>query len=169
MLHRDEDVRGEPIFAERPDEATYRSTQLLFDWRGAISKGNNGFIGQASYAFLDSEIDESIHYVELGGFLNLSGYHKNALIGNKKVFGSVAYQYNLGSSLFGLENFPIYAGASFEMGTVWPASESINFEELIAAGSIYMSTDSKLGPIAIAYGFTDDGHDSFYFYLGKHI
>ena len=168
-IHRDEDVQGEPIFAEREQDATYRSTQLLLDWKGATSKGNNGFIGQASYTYLDSEIDESIHYVELGGFLNLSGYHKNALIGNKKVFGSIAYQYNLGRSLFGLKSFPIYAGTSIELGNVWPASESISFEELITAGSIYMSTDSKLGPIAVAYGFTDDGNDSIYFYLGTNI
>ena len=169
MVHRDEDVQGESLFAERPDDATYRSTQLLLDWKGATSTGNNGLIGQASYAFLDSEIDQSIHYVELGGFLNLSGYHRNALIGNKKVFGSIAYQYNLGRSLFGLENFPIYAGASIETGNVWPASKSIKFEELIMAGSIYLSTDSKLGPIAVAFGFTDDGNDSLYFYLGKNI
>jgi NTE family protein len=169
MVHRDEDVQGKPIFAESEHDTTYRSTQLLLDWRGATSKGNNGFIGQASYAYLDSEIDESIHFVELGGFLNLSGYHRNALLGNKKVFGSIAYQYNLGRSLFGLKNLPVYVGTSIEMGNVWPASESISYEELIAAGSIYISTDSKLGPIALAFGFTDDGNDSVYFYLGKNI
>jgi NTE family protein len=169
LVHRDEDVQGESIFSERSDDASYRSTQLLLDWKGATGKGNNGFIGEASFAYLDSEIDESVHYVALGGFFNLSGYHKDALIGNKKAFGLIAYQYNLGRSLFGLRNFPIYAGTSIELGNVWPASESMNFEELIAAGSIYMSTDSKLGPIAIAYGFTEDNHDSIYFYLGKNI
>jgi NTE family protein len=169
LIHRDEDVSGEPIFDNGLDQNIYRSTQFLLDWKGATSRGNNGIIGQASLAYLDSEIDESIHYVALGGFLNLSGYHRDALIGNKKVFGVVAYQYNLGRSLFGLKNFPIFVGASIEAGNVWPASESINFAELIAAGSIYMSTDSKLGPVALAYGFTEDNNSSIYFYLGKNI
>ena len=169
MIYRDEDVSGEPIFDNGLDENIYRSTQFLLDWKGATSRDNNGIIGQVSLAYLDSEIDESIHYVGLGGFLNLSGYHRDALIGNKKVFGVVAYQYNLGRSLFGLKNFPIFVGASIEAGNVWPASESISFAELIAAGSIYMSTDSKLGPVALAYGFTEDNNSSIFFYLGKNI
>jgi hypothetical protein len=40
---------------------------------------------------------------------------------------------------------------------------------MIAAGSIYMSTDSKLGPVALAYGFSEDNNSSIYFYLGKNI
>ena len=91
------------------------------------------------------------------------------MIGNKKAFGLIAYQYNLGRSLFGLRNFPIYAGASLEAGNVWPISESISVEEIIAAGSIYISTDSKLGPVALAYGFTEDDNSAIYFYLGKNI
>ena len=169
LIHRDEDVSGTALFDDQPDDIVYRSTQFLLDWKGAVSRGNNGIIGKASFAYLDSEIDQSIHYVELGGFLNLSGYHRNALIGNSKAFGLIAYQYNLGRSLFGLRNFPIYAGASLEAGNVWPTSESISVDELIAAGSVYLSTDSKLGPVALAYGFTEDDNSSIYFYLGKNI
>jgi NTE family protein len=169
VLHRDEDVDGVQLFEDRAGDEIYRSTQTLIDWKGAISSGNHGFIGEASFAHLDSEFDQSIHYVELGGFLNLSGYHKNALIGNEKAFGVIAYQYNLGRSLFGLENFPIFAGASIEAGNVWPTNESIDFGDLINAGSVYLSTDSKLGPIALAYGFSEDDNNSVYFYLGKNI
>jgi NTE family protein len=68
-----------------------------------------------------------------------------------------------------LKNFPIFAGASIEAGNVWPASESIDFDDLIKAGSVYLSTDSKLGPIALAYGFSEDNNHSVYFYLGKNI
>ena len=169
VLHRDEDVDGNQLFGDGGDDEIYRSTQTLIDWKGAVSRGNHGFIGEASFAYLDSEIDQSIHYVELGGFLNLSGYHKNALIGNEKVLGVIAYQYNLGRSLFGLDNFPIFAGASIEAGNVWPANESIDLGDLINAGSLYLSTDSKLGPIAVAYGFSEDNNHSVYFYLGTNI
>ena len=83
LIHRDEDVDGDPLFGDRLDGEIYRTTQTLVDWKGAFARGNHGFIGEASFAYLDSEIDQSIHLVELGGFLNLSGYHKNALIGNE--------------------------------------------------------------------------------------
>ena len=169
ISHRNEDVDGDPLFGDLADNEIFRSTQTLIDWKGAFSRNNHGFIGKASLAHLDSEIDESIHYVELGGFLNLSGYHRDALIGNEKVFGLIAYQYNLGRSLFGLRSFPIYAGVSAEAGNVWPASESIDFGDLIKAGSVYLSTDSKLGPIALAYGFSEDDKRSVYFYLGKNL
>jgi len=166
---RDEDVSGDLFGDGETIEEEYRSIQYLLDWKGALSRGNHGIIGIASMAYLDSEIDESIHFVELGGFLNLSGYHRNALFGNNKVFAALAYQYNLGSSLFGLNNFPIYAGASLEAGNVWPAAESIKASDLINAGSIYLSTDSKLGPIALAYGAAEGGNRSIYFYLGKNL
>ena len=169
LLHRDEDVDGDSLFEEKADDGIYRSTQTLINWKGAISNGNHGLIGEASFAHLDSEADQSIHYVELGGFLNLSGYHKDALIGNDKAFGVIAYQYNLGRSLFGLESFPIFAGASIEAGNVWPTDDSIDYGDLIKAGSVYLSTDSKLGPIALAYGFSEDNNHSVYFYLGKNI
>ena len=156
ITYRNEDVRGEPILEESRADDDYHSTQYLLDWKAARSSGNQGIIGKASLAYLDSEIDQSVHLVQLGGFLNLSGYHRNALVGNNKLFVALAYQYNLGRSLFGLKNFPVYAGASIEAGNVWAADESVKADELIAAGSVYLSTDSKLGPIALAAGHSED-------------
>ncbi|MEM7563897.1 MAG: hypothetical protein AAF353_12725, partial [Pseudomonadota bacterium] len=169
LTFRDEETNGSSILDSNNPEDDFRSVQFLLDWKAASRRGNHVLIGKASLAYLDSEADQSIQYVELGGFLNLSGYHKSALVGNNKVFGAVAYQYDLGRQLFGLKDFPVYAGASIETGYVWPTSASIDTEDLISAASIYMSTDSKLGPVALAIGVSDDDNDSIYFFLGKNI
>ena len=169
VIDRHEDLDGAPNAGTTSQDDNYRSIQYLLDWKGATSQGNHGVIGNASLAYVDSEIDDSVHYVQLGGFLNLSGYFKNALVGNHKAFAALAYQYNLGRSLFGLSKFPIYAGASVEAGNVWTAADSISSDDLISAGSVYLSTDSQLGPIALAYGFNDDDQNSYYFYLGKNF
>lgn len=169
VIHRHENVSGDALF-ESPDvEKSYRSTQYRLDWKGARTRGDHGVIGIASFAYTQSEVDDSIFPAELGGFLNLSGYHLNSLVGNNKAFTALAYQYNLGRSLFGLTSFPIYVGASLEAGNVWDVPESMSVSDLIFANSIYLSTDSKLGPIALAYGNAEGDNQSFYFYLGKNF
>ena len=98
-----------------------------------------------------------------------SSDHRDALTGNQSAFMAFQYQYNLGRSFFGLKNFPIYVGGSVEAGNVWGAQDSISYSELISAGSIYLSTDSQLGPVAIAYGVSEDDNSAVYFYLGTNI
>jgi len=147
----------------------YNSTQYLLEWKAAISEGNHGLIAEANFARLDSDVDSSVYFVGLGGFLNLSGYPRDSLIGNQSTFATLQYQYNLGRSLFGLKRFPIYFGSSIETGNVWSASESMSYDEFITAGSVYLSTDSKFGPIALAYGYAEDDNTAVYFYFGKRI
>jgi len=163
-----ESVSGDPLFGERADN-DYDSIQTQLEWKSAISTGNNVFGARVSIAHVDSDIDQSVHHSELGGFLNLSGYHKNALIGNNMAFGLVSYQYDLGRGLLGLKSIPVYVGASLEVGNAWEASESIDFGDLIQAGSIFAGTDSKLGPVLLGFGFSEDGNEAAYFIAGTNF
>ncbi len=169
IAHRREDIKGDLITGENSVDDDYRSTQYQLDWRGARSLGHHGLTGKVSLAYVDSDEDQSVHYTYLGGFLNLSGYHKNALLGNSKLFGALAYQYDLGRSLLGLKEFPLYLGVSIETGGVWLASDSITADDLLAAGSLYLGTDTRLGPVALGIGFAEGDQNSVYFYLGKNI
>jgi len=169
ILYREEDATGKLINGTTSTPEPYRSTQYLAEWKGAVSRGNHGLVGKASFTYLDSEADQSVFYAQLGGFLNLSGYHRNALVGNHKAFGALSYQFDLGKSLLGLKGFPLYVGASIEAGNVWLKSQSVSFSDLITAGSIFVGTDTKLGPVALAIGATEDNDSAIYFYLGKNI
>nr|WP_254304228.1 patatin-like phospholipase family protein [Shewanella sp. VB17] len=143
------------------------SLQIEADWRGALSLGNHAFVGIGSFATVDSENSFSPHLTELGGFLNLSGYHKNSLVGTHKVFGAFVYQYDLGRDVLGMTDYPLYLGSSIEAGNVWSNKESVDLDDLIYSGSLYFGTDTTMGPAALGVGWADSGDMTIFLFLGK--
>lgn len=138
------------------------------NWKGAIRFNNHAVVAKFSYSEAFAEDgNESVYISYLGGFLNLSGYHKNALAGSKKVFSAGIYQFDLGKSLLDLEQFPLYVGLSLETGNVWQVSEEINHQDFIVSAAAYLGTDTSLGPIALGFGKANSDAYAFYFYLGK--
>lgn len=147
-----------------PDDTSIEAT---FDWRGALSFNNHAFVGIASLATIDNETDFSVHVTELGGFLNLSGYQKDALIGSHKAFVAVVYQYDLSRELFGHDSLPLYLGTSIESGNVWTLEESVKVSDMITSGSLYLGTDTSFGPAVFGVGFTSSGKSTVFLSLGK--
>jgi len=143
------------------------SIEATFDWRGALSFNNHAFVGIASFATIDNETDFSVHVTELGGFLNLSGYQKDALIGSHKAFAAVVYQYDLSRELFGHDSLPLYLGTSIEAGNVWTLEESVKVDDMITSGSLYVGTDTSFGPAVFGVGFTTSGKNTVFLSLGK--
>lgn len=140
------------------------------DWKGALSVGHHAFVGKLSLETEDITKDTiSVEPVELGGFLNLSGYHKDSLLGNHKLFGAFIYQYDLGRDALGLNKYPLYLGTSIEAGNVWLDKTDINLNDLIYSGSIYLGTDTELGPAAFGIGLSDKGEHAIYLFIGKNF
>ncbi|MCL1076280.1 patatin-like phospholipase family protein [Shewanella dokdonensis] len=148
-----------------------RSLQIQADWKGVVSVRSHSFVGKASYASVDKEGDEdfTIYVSDLGGFLNLSGYHKDSLAGAQKLFGAFIYQYDLGRDALGMKDYPLYLGASIEAGNVWGGAEHVTLNDLIYAGSIYLGTNTPLGPAALGIGVSDDGEQAMYLFIGKNF
>jgi NTE family protein len=143
------------------------SVEATFDWRGAMSFKSHAFVGIASFATVDSKTDFSVHVTELGGFLNLSGYQKDALVGSHKAFVAVVYQYDLGRELFGEASLPLYLGTSIEAGNVWALKETVKAEDIIKSGSLYLGTDTSFGPAVFGVGFASGGRSSIFLSFGK--
>ena len=152
---------------ELTEDTLDNSLEVNLNWRGALGIGNHTFVGIASFSTVENDSDFSVHITELGGFLNLSGYTKDALIGNHKAFTAIVYQYDLGRDVPGGTGLPIYLGTSLEMGNVWGNNESVKFDDLINSGSIYIGTDTSFGPAAIGIGYASDGEATFFLSLGK--
>lgn len=148
-------------------ENSANSFQIEADWRGALSVGNHAFVGIASFATVDKDESFSVHVSELGGFLNLSGYHKNALVGPHKVFGAFIYQYDLGRDVLGMTDYPLYLGGSLEAGNVWTIRSEADLSDLIYSGSLFLGTDTGIGPAALGFGWSDDGETSIFLFIGK--
>lgn len=146
---------------------TDKSLEITFDWRGAVRIENHTFVGIASFATVKNDTDFTVHVSELGGFLNLSGYQKDALIGAHKGFVALVYQYDLGRELFGKTSLPLYVGLSVEEGNVWDIAESVELDDLVHSGSLFLGTDTDFGPAVLGIGFASGGESTVFLSLGK--
>lgn len=166
---RNEDVDSHEVVNKKPGADYIRSAVVDVNWKGALRFGNHAVVAKASYseAFTEDN-NESVYISYLGGFLNLSGYHKNALAGSKKLFAAGIYQFDLGRSFLDLEEFPLYLGISLETGNVWQQGDEVD-TDFIVSNSLYLGTDTSLGPVALGLGRADDNTPAFYFYLGKNF
>jgi NTE family protein len=110
---------------------------------------------------------QPMYLQDLGGLFNLSGYQRYQLNGRYKLFGALVYGYRLLDNNFGAFKSPVYLGFSIERGNVWNNKSDINWTDMRSAGSIYIGSDTFLGPVYLAYGQTDSDDDSFYLMFGN--
>ncbi|GGP65982.1 patatin [Shewanella algicola] len=142
--------------------------QFEADWKGALKLGNHAIVGKMEFATTENDGNFTLHVAELGGFLNLSGYRKDTLVGAHKIFSAIIYQYDLGRDVL-ITDLPLYLGASLEGGNVWFERSEMDFDDLIYASSLYLGTDTDWGPAALGLGVTNQGDAAFYLFLGKNF
>jgi len=99
-----------------------------------------------------------------GGFLRQSGYAPGQLLGEELQFGRVMYYHRLmeGTLLEGA-----YGGISLEAGRMGKPLIKSNSDDWILSSSMFIGTDSPIGPLYLGYGRADDGNSSLYLYLGR--
>jgi NTE family protein len=102
--------------------------------------------------------------VQWGGFLKQSGYAPGQLLGEDLQFGRVMYYHRImqGTLLEGA-----YGGISLEVGRMGEPLVKSNSSDWIISNSLFIGTDSPIGPLYLGYGRADDGNSSLYFYLGR--
>ncbi len=108
-----------------------------------------------------------IYLQDLGGLFNLSGYQRYQLSGRYKLFGGLIYSYRLLDNDFGAFKSPLYIGGSFERGNIWESSGAIELGNMLNAGSLFVGSDTFLGPVYLAYGQAQGGMDCFYLFFGN--
>ncbi len=136
------------------------------EWTGATHFGAHSVIGKASFETLSEDELTLAHFTSIGGFLNLSGFSKDSLFGSHKVLLGGVYTYDLSRELLGI-TWPLFLGASFEAGNVWLYQNDMSLDDLIYAGSVFVSMETAIGPAALAFGHADTGDSSFYLFIGK--
>jgi NTE family protein len=129
-----------------------------------ITWGRNTVVAGAIY---ETTLDDDAPFEALyraGGFLRLSGFQTDQLAGQH--FGLVGASYYRKVNDFSF--LPVYLGASLEAGNVWQRKSDV-FDDVILAGSAFVGLDTPIGPMFLAYGVAEGGHDSFYLTLGKPV
>jgi NTE family protein len=143
------------LSAEFIQPVTFGATTLLFSARG-------GTTFDLSQQFADSNIGD----FRLGGFLNLSGTPFNSLIGQKVAFGRIIGFHQLGEDA-PILNIPVFVGGSLEAGNVFAINSGPDADNgLIYAGSVFIGSDTPIGPVWLAYGRSSEG-GAIYFVIGR--
>ncbi len=83
-------------------------------------------------------------------------------VGQHEGLAGVAYLKRLDTKLV-----PTYLGASLELGNAWRSSDAIGLDNTIMAGSLFLGADTLLGPVYLAYGHAEGGHQAVYLFLGS--
>jgi NTE family protein len=98
-----------------------------------------------------------------GGFLDLSGLHRNELSGKYVTRIGTSYYRRIGD----LALFPAFAGISIELGNAWQSRDDISVEDSVFGGSIWAGVDTPVGPIYLSYGLAEGGDNAFYVVMGR--
>ncbi|MGB9428287.1 MAG: patatin-like phospholipase family protein [Gammaproteobacteria bacterium] len=101
----------------------------------------------------------------LGGFLSLSGLRLQQLRGQQVFSAHLIYLQRVGNLPSVIGN-GFYIGASFEGGNVWGNTQNISVHGLQYGSALFVGADTALGPVYLGTGFSQSGHQSFYFYIG---
>ncbi len=141
---------------------------LSAHWMTAKTWGRNTFVPSLRVqTVLDNDESPVQDSFSLGGFMNLSGYSINEISGRHTGVASLIGYRKIGQAGLGSFNMPLYLGGSVEAGNVWDKKNDITYESLIYAGSVFVGTNTYLGPIFLAYGQAEGGHRSVYLFLGQ--
>ena len=131
---------------------TYKLNDYVFSFRGLYVGALNG-----SLPFYDS--------VMLGGFLNLSGYASNQIIGDDALYSHVRAERIIGRMPLGL-NGDLRMGLAVEGAKLKTIYTMTNPDEWLDSGVIYLGGETPFGPLYLGYGFTFEGNHNLYFKLG---
>ena len=137
--------------------------QLLLNGGFAQTWGRNTLVGSAFYlSTLEDEAPIQNRF-SAGGLFTLSGFQANELSGQHFAqFAAIGYRKIVDSDFL-----PIYAGASLEFGNVFEEKGDIKFDNGLWAGSLWLGSDTLLGPVYLALGRAEGGNSAAYLLLGR--
>jgi NTE family protein len=127
------------------------------------SAGKNRFLVnyQLGYSFDDAAPVE--RWYRIGGLGRLSGLVPDQLSGRHSALLSMAYYRRLNE----VQLLPAYAGFTLEAGNVWNRRTDIGFDDLRYGGSLFIGAETPIGPVYLAWGISDNGDNTAYFYVGN--
>ena len=135
------------------------------EFTGAYSLGEHTFqLGLKFGGALGSDPLPNYDLFQWGGFVQQSGYATGQLLGQNLSYARLMYYHRiLRSSLFE----GAYGGGSIEIGEVGDPLVQGSPTGRLFSGSLFVASDTPVGPAYLGYGRADDGNGSWYFYLGR--
>ncbi|HEY4079991.1 MAG TPA: patatin-like phospholipase family protein [Burkholderiaceae bacterium] len=101
----------------------------------------------------------------LGGFQQLSGYKPGQLTGQALLFGRATYYLRVTQAP--ILSRGIFLGGSLEAGNAWQHAHDAKLGDLRFASSLFVGTDTGLGPLYLALGHAPQGGNAVYLFIGR--
>jgi NTE family protein len=140
------------------------------DWLAAASRGRNTLLLWTSAgATLDGRLKPSDvqDFYPLGGFFNLSGLAPQSLLGPNYAIVRAIYFRKISRGGEGFFEFPVYVGASLELGNTWERRSEISYGSAHKDASVFIAIDTLLGPVYVGSGYDQSGNAGYYLFLGR--
>jgi NTE family protein len=142
--------------------------QITGSYLAAYSLGRDTVSFSASGGVtLQSHVTDLNLQFPLGGFLNLSGLRAYSLLGPDFGIARALYYRQIGRGGPGYFDVPTYLGVSLEIGNVWQSRSEASLSNTQKDASLFLGMDTFLGPLYIATGFDQHGHQEYYLFLGR--
>ncbi len=135
--------------------------QFEFSIISSHTFGLHNFMWGGQY---NTSLDDNIPIYALyagGGFLNMSGFEANSLVGPHYGQALIGYRYQIAQSGF----LPGYAGMTLEYGNAAQKRSEI-FSDGLINGSFYLGYNSPLGPVYIGIGWSEQRSAIYFLRLG---
>jgi NTE family protein len=132
----------------------------------AAQAGGFGFNFRLRAESIQSENDNPVEILALGGFRQLSAFSPNSLPTNQYALASVEVFRNL-SGTQQVFSFPLYAGMTLEYANVQFDFFSQGAEENYGSLGLYLGADTLIGPLQLGVGLADEGRYSFFLNVGR--
>lgn len=136
--------------------------QFELGYNQVFSSNGHTIIGGFQY---QSTIDDAAPYQSVfraGGFGYLSGFAAEELSGQHFGLLRGVYMHRLLNNMF----VDSYYGATLETGNVWQTRDTIDWQDNILAGSVFIGADTPVGPVYLSYGINDRDKSSIYLIIG---
>ena len=150
-------------YASKPLGASIDFQQTELGGNFALTRAKNTFLLSLDLGYSFDNEAPIERWFQLGGLGRLSGLIPDQLSGRQMGLFTLAYYRRLNE----IDILPAYAGITLETGNVWNYSDEISFGSLRYSGSIFVGATTPLGPIYLAWGYSDNGDSTVYFYLGN--
>ena len=137
--------------------------QIQVRMSGAKSWGDDTVLAGFTFGSTISGDAPIYSRFRLGGFMQLSGLEKNEISGQHAGVATVAYQRRIYRS----ELVPVYGGVVLQAGNTWESRSDISTNDLLGSGTLYLGTDTPLGPLYLGFGLTEGGNNAAYLFLGQ--
>jgi NTE family protein len=140
---------------------------LSLDFSHALSWDNHRLVlSAAGGTTLDGDLPVEALY-RLGGPFSLSGLQRDELTGEAFGRAGLLYAVKLNEADPRFFGVPIYLGGSLEAGNAWADRDDAALDDVITSGSLFVGTDTFLGPAFVGYGLAEGDRQSLYLFFGR--